>query len=341
MLRELKEAHLRPTLLGFTSKPNGTTTTTTFGQGDVSTSSSSAGTSSLTIKTPSHRSNGSASEMVVIGSPSREIPTDGLYVDTAGGAVGPSTVALRNVNSAGSAVNNSTLYGLVCVWASPSTDICSPYQHVMGTSRAPRLMGFRVNSGGSISVGSMLATGTNPSTGVNTLTFSRAYGHAPTAVACAIATTQKTTSISSISASAVSIHSMSSAPAAENNASYVLVYGFDSLEQQGGRRHSPVLVPSRKPRFIAGEVIISTNTIAIGTGEFTYAKNGTGDVSLTWVTPFKREPIVVVTGQGCRAQLHSNASTTTCRVLTFDAGGAAVDGEFFLMVLGSDDVVEY
>lgn len=102
----------------------------------------------------------------------------------------------------------------------------------------------------------------------------------------------------------------------------------------------------RNPRLL-GFKVTGTGTAAINQGVFdaTLVDNGTGDWTLTWVVPYARAPIPVVSALASAGDIIfcvKAVSSTSCQINGFDAtdGTTAKDGIFFLQVLGYDSVDE-
>lgn len=95
----------------------------------------------------------------------------------------------------------------------------------------------------------------------------------------------------------------------------------------------------RLPRLHAFRVD-GTGTASILAGSFdaSLVDNGTGDYTLTLLKPFARLPVAVGSAIGATAAVVqlSAVTSSTVRVLCFDAAGAAVDADFHLMVMGYD-----
>jgi carbon monoxide dehydrogenase subunit G len=120
----------------------------------------------------------------------------------------------------------------------------------------------------------------------------------------------------------------------------MVVYGDDSKDENWGMSRL-VEVPQIKPRMECFRISGSgAASIALGSTDATLVDNGTGDYSLTWTKAFAREPVVIVTAKAGRAQVHSTATTTAARVLSFNAAGSATDDDINVLVIGYDYVTE-
>lgn len=82
----------------------------------------------------------------------------------------------------------------------------------------------------------------------------------------------------------------------------------------------------RNPRIIAVQLAWSGGVPSVVSGlggsDVTVTDNGTGDVTLTWVKPFRRAPIVVATPMSATGDaivtLQAQPSVTACRLLVWD-----------------------
>lgn len=220
------------------------------------------------------------------------------------------------------------------------TDRTSPYQGVTNTARSPRIMGFKISSAGAAAIGGTQSSSVSKATSVYTTTFARAFGRDCMVFCTPIAAAQKACNVTAVSASACSVATFSSAEAAEDNSFYMLVVGWDAKDEQwGGNKR--IQVPQLKPRLETFRVSGSgTAAIALGSTDASLVDNGTGDYSLTWTTPFAREPIVICTAKAGRAQCLSAATTTGVNIGSFGATGTAADDDINVFVLGYDSSME-
>lgn len=270
------------------------------------------------------------------------------FTDIADGGYGtyeqaPSSdeIVAETLDASGSGNDGKAFIMSVDFW-SENTDRCSPLQTVKTSSgRSPRMMGFHISSAAAMTIGGTQAT-VAKALSVYTLTFSRAFSRACMVWVTPIATLQKAARVTAVSASAASIATFSAAEAAEDNAFYALVLGWDSPDQQWGRSSEKAIqVPQLKPRMETFLVDgTGTAELDIGSGDATLVDNGTGDYSLTWTKPFARAPIVITTALSGRAQCLSAASTTGVNIGSFDAGGSAADDNISVLVLGMDSTME-
>lgn len=96
---------------------------------------------------------------------------------------------------------------------------------------------------------------------------------------------------------------------------------------------------TRYPRIVYGTVDSTGPTIIRGVG-FTVAKNGTGDVTLTFDPPFSDVPVITTCGRidaasGGGVILRRGAATaSTVRLVGRDLTGAAADGEMDFEAIG-------
>ena len=97
------------------------------------------------------------------------------------------------------------------------------------------------------------------------------------------------------------------------------------------------------PRLIAFKVDgTGTAALVIGSKDAALADNGTGDYTITLNKPFARIPVAVATpitaGAVCEI---AQATASTIQILVKDTAGAALDGDFHLLVHGFDAEDEY
>jgi len=333
MLRSLQHPHLRPYLTAFkittTSTPS---ISVDVGAGDVTASArNSAGKSTLTPYRAAIRAG------VVCATPGADIADGGIGTyDT-----DPSGTAIVSefLGASGSG-DDGTGYVMALNYLNEYTDRVSPQQSVKHSAINGRLMGFRVSLAGAAAVGSSQASSVGVAASVYTVTYNRAYGRGSIVLATPIAAAQKAVKVTAASATACSVATFDSSEAAEDNAFYLMVLGWDAHHESWGLDRT-LQVPQLRPRLEAFRVSGSgTAAIALGTDDATLVDNGTGDYTLTWAKAFEREPIVIATAKAGRAQLAAAASSTAANILTFNAAGSAADDDFCLFVLGYDSVTE-
>lgn len=334
MLRSIQHPHIRPIVIG------GTVTTVStpsisidVGAGDFSASArNSAGKGTLTRNIPVIRPG------IVIGSVGASIANGGYFTyDTDPSAA---SVVGEALGAAGSG-DDGTFDFLSLDYRNEFTDRASPLQTLNASTHGMRVIVARVAAAGTIALGSSHFSSISLASSVYTLTFANAFARTPLVFACPIAAAQKAYRVTSKSASACDISTFSAAEAAEDNAFYVVIVGWDRKDDTWGRERA-VQIPTRKPRAEAFRVTDSgTAAIALGSTDATVVDNGTGDYTLTWTKAFLTEPIVIPVGKAGRAQLASNASTTAANIVTFNATGSAADDDFCALVIGADSLDTY
>ena len=94
-------------------------------------------------------------------------------------------------------------------------------------------------------------------------------------------------------------------------------------------RHGFLSDQKANPRAVCGRVnTASAGTILDGSG-FTITRNGTGDLTVTFSTPFSSVPVVVATSEWNETWVDAaNQTVSAVRVLLADATGTAKDGIF-------------
>lgn len=333
MLRTIKHPHLRPYLQGFkwttAATPSGTCN---IGAGDLtSITRNAAGRVSLVHKTPYSR-NG-----IVVCSPSTSYSA-GAYGTYNTDGNGTTDVAAC-LNAAGSAAEG-TGYSLHLNWASDLTDSVSPLQGLLNSARSPRLLAFKIASSGSVTIGGRQGTVSKASS-VYTITFANAFGRAPIVVAVPEGTsTQKSCKVDSVTAYNCAISTYDASEAAEDNAFHVFVLGWDSSDEQY-QMGRVLQTPQLQPRLLGVQIEGSTGTVSLTVGKTVVSStdNGTGDYTLTFTKAFQRAPVVIASGKDSRAQIHS-ATSSACRILTFNATGSAADSDVNVLILGFDSADE-
>jgi len=212
----------------------------------------------------------------------------------------------------------------------------SQVQRVTNACRSPRLMAFKISAAGAAAIGGTQSSSVAIASSVYTTTFTNAFGRDCMVFCTPIAAAQKACNVTAVSASACTVAAFSDAEVAENNDFYMIVLGWDSKDEQWGMAKA-IQIPQLKPRMEAFRISGSgTAALALGSTDATLVDNGTGDYSLTWNTPFAREPIVIVTAKANRAQCLSAATATGVNVGSFGATGGAADDDINVLVIGYD-----
>lgn len=213
---------------------------------------------------------------------------------------------------------------------------------------SPRIELFKVTPHATtpvISIGAGKATLTRNDTGDYTITFKKAFAASEVIAACLpICATAAFAQPVSCSATAVRVLASAAGSASDANPFYVVIQGSDN-PQYGSRHMRTTRVSDRLPRLIAGHIAYSAGTpsIVCGTGDFTIADTGTGVLTVTFVNPFKREPIVLG-NQDAVGTVTANAAASVDTLIldAWNTAGAATDpGDLHFMAFGYDSADEY
>lgn len=346
MLRALKNAFIAPRLIGFTAtSASGTSCTVGVGADDsVSAACDAAGRSYITLADPFSR------VPVVVGSPLLDnVGASGAVLIDAD----PTISVLKLRTHDGTNGDNGTLHALALGFDSADTSYLAwgrqfaPFT-VKDTICAPRYEVFKVTPHATtpaINIGSAKATLTRNDTGDYTITFKRPFASdSVVAVASVIAATAAHNHIVSATATAVRVLVGAAGSASDDNPFYLVVRGSDS-PVPGARHQKTARLSDRLPRIVAGHVQYSagTPTINVGTGDFTIVDTGTGVLTVAWVNPPEREPIVLVNKNSAGlCTLNAAADTTGCVLNAFNGAGAAADpADLHFMAFMFDDPTEY
>lgn len=259
------------------------------------------------------------------------------------GQVGNTTYPITQYLLNGSAVaDNGQADGLICVWDGGDVVRRSP-QIVTCSQDRTRLIWGSISSSGTVPVGGTDFSVSKTGTGDYTVTFKRAFGRAPRVFVTPVKTTGEATSrVVSRTAASARVVVFDNTNTAADTAFWIVVVGTDSSAETR-RLFAPILNSQRKPRLVAGS-FTDTPTAVVGNGDFTVAKNGTGDYTVTFTDAFKRAPAVLACSSSTSrcVQIHT-VGATSVRLLTYDGAGSAAGtaGHVSFMAFGSDDSVEY
>ena len=338
MLRNVTNAHIRPRLIPFQLTTAATPScTVNIGYGSITaTRSGTAGAGTITPRTPFSRGG-----MLFMGQTS----TTGGYATYNTTTASNSTFAYSMLAAAGGATDGAG-DGFLLGWDSRDSDIFMP-QDVVCVSNYPKVLyGKITGASGAVAIGKGDYICTRVSTGVYTVRFAVCYGTIPVIIATGIsAATASTAKITNKTASGCTVTMATEAGVADQDF-YILTIGQRS-KSDAGRAKTPISSTQRKNRIIA-----ATLTNAGGTWSWTTGQNdfntsitdtGAGDFSIVLRKPFARAPIVIATTTTQRAQCGAAATTSTIRIQTRAAGGAATDtnGITNVFIIGSDDICEY
>lgn len=345
MLRAVKNAFVRPRLLGFKATSLSGACTVNIGTDDVASAASAAtGKSYLTLadvfgRTPvcvaaAVKDAGNASGNALIDAD----PTISLLSLKQHDGTNPADGALmalcfgHDVADAGYYAygRQSAPFTVKSSWNSARVELFKVTPHA--TTPA-------------INIGAGKATLTRNDTGDYTVTFKRPFSSDNVvAVPTAIGSSSANAKIVSATATAVRVIVCTGGSASDAFPFYLAVLGSDN-PQYGARHRKTLRASDRYPRIVAGHVSYSTGTpsITVGTGDFTITDTGTGVLTATFAVPFAREPIVLASQNAVgNVTLNAAATTTGCVLDMFNTGGAATDPtDLHFLVFGFDDADEY
>lgn len=338
MLREVKNAHLKPCLYPLAATSSGSTATAVSGGSDFTLTSGGTGQVTATFKSPLSR----AAVCVATPSSANVAANGSAYLSAA-----PTVAAATLVTQAAGSPDDGTVYAILCPFGSNETLSFQHDAHVVRSSvDRPILHAFKVDTttSGTINIGARHASISRAGTGDVTLTFSRPFGGSQVvAVATPILGTRAEIGIHSISATAVRVK-LTVAGTGTDGSFYLMVLGSDSRDSVWGRRRI-VENTQRHPRFMPIVITYTAGApaVTVGSGLVTLTDTGTGDVALAFAKPFKREPIVVASSVGAGLVTVKAAATASgVSITNFDTGGSAADPTaIHLFVLGFDDATEY
>ncbi len=342
MLRELKSNKLAPFLLAFKVTNTAGVPSLSTGKNDATITDAGTGLYGLNIK------DGWSRSPVVVASPDTD-GTAGGYVCLNGSNATTIYNELNPLNASGSA-EDASCYAILLGWKNRSSSR-SMLQEVNCSRFQTRLIVGQVNSDGTKAIGGSSFTSSKTSTGVYSITFKGGFRYAPVVVATSVSTSAPfSAAISSVTSAAASIATRNTGGSAADVAFNFIALGTDSEGGAEGDRNGRVLVGQRKPRLLAFRCVDAAGTpsLSIGSEDGTVADSGagTGDWTITFNEPFKRQPIVLVTGMSTaggsrRGHVHS-ASSTSVRIQNFSAGGTLTDADSLnVLVIGFDDATEY
>jgi hypothetical protein len=345
MLRTLKHAINSPRLLGVKATTAALVSTVNISSDDVvSAVSAATGKSVLTIGDVFQRAG------VVVGAAYSSLGTRPYCKISATPTFDTATITTNNNNTDTDGVVNALILG----YDSEESDYLGyvgqqiPRFPVFNAWNSPRIEVFKVTPHATtpaINIGSGRATLTRNGVGDYTLTFKRAFA-SDNVVAVPTVISSSAGSAAPVSTSALAARVLCTVAGSASDAVpfYVVVQGSDN-PQYGARHRRATKVSDRLPRLIAGRVTYSAGTpsIVLGTGDFTIADTGTGQLGVTFNNPFAREPIVIANQDLAGAvTVNAAASVSAVQLNTFNNAAAATDaGELHFLVIGFDDVDEY
>lgn len=264
-----------------------------------------------------------------------------------------STLDIETLNASG-VLEDCGSEGFVVGFRSLSTNLVRP-QLVKSSRVGLVVRGVQIDTTTpTVNIGKGEVTVSKAGTGDVTLTLSRGFSTVPIC---------KVTPISAAGASLCPLISTKSTSGGKitirillKNTSGVLTDGIFNLimieslskEVSGSSAGGPVQNTQRKPRLLVLRANCqATPSFTFGSEDATIADSGlgTGDMTITYRQPFRREPIVVATGisvvQNIRCSIVSSSSSALRLQLRL-ANTTLADGDgASIFVLGSDDPSEY
>ena len=333
MLREVVTPHNRPKILTCQLTTASGTGTAIIGSDDISSVSVVSSQPTANLKRPFART---AIMAVAAGT--------GVG---AGGFGGIATIqAASNLvpyfaNNSGTSVD-ATGDVLALGYDSSVTTLCMNQRVESTKIRARCIWGKITGTTGAVSIGTGDFTCIRTGTGAYTVNFRETFCRTPIVLLTGIAAagTVRAPIIGTKTATSVTVTIANQAGTASDGDFYISVWGQASRDEQGGRfrylRNS-----QRKPRMLGARVTVAGPTLTVGSEDFTLVKNGTGDFTLTYRTPFRRECAVFGGSRSNRFQVISSSSTAI-NINTLAAGAGSADPTSFdVIVIGSNDPSEY
>lgn len=333
MLREVVTPHNRPKILTCQLTTASGTGTAIIGSDDISSVSVASSQPTANLKRPFART-----------------AIMGLTAGTGVGAGGFATIAtvqsastlVAAWNNAGGTSVDATGDILALGYDSSVTTLCMN-QRVESTKIRPRcIWGKITGSTGAVAIGVGDFACTRTGTGAYTVNFKETFCRTPIILLTGIATggTVRAPVIGTKTATSVTVTIANQAGTASDGDFYISVWGQTSRDEQGGRfrylRNS-----QRRPRMLGARVTVAGPTLTVGSEDFTLVKNGTGDFTLTYLRPFRRECAVFGGSRSNRFQVISSSSTAI-NINTLAAGAGSADPTSFdVIVIGSDDPSGY
>lgn len=345
MLRALKHAFSSPRLLAVKATSSGGACTVNISPDDIaSAASASTGKAYLTLGDVFSR------PPIVCGSPfSGNVGASGaLLIDA-----DPTELLVSLLTHDGTSADDGSLNAFILGYDAYNSDYLAygsqlaPFP-VKNAWNSPRFELFKVTPHATtpvINIGGAKATVTRNDTGDYTITLLRPFSSdAVIAAGAVICTTAAHFHVVSCTATAIRVLVGASGSASDANPFYLVVQGSDN-PQYGSRQRKTTRVSDRLPRLIAGHVAYSGGTPSIvkGTGDFTLTDTGTGVLTVTFVNPYLREPIVLANKNSAGlVTLNAAAGVSGIVLNQFDGVGAAADAvDLHFMVFGFDSSDEY
>lgn len=352
MLREVRHPHVGLRIIPFSFTLSAGTPTLVAGLGSLAMTDGGVGVYTLTA----NRAFMARPGVLITRNQSSLGAAEGMArFDVRGSNSTNAAFRLNALNDDAGAAEDCGINGLIIgtdAQSNQSEDIV-PYQKVKCEwDRAVIIGGSVQGSIPQVDIGKKDFSVTKNGTGDYTVTFLRPFGSNPIITvnswtACSCKILRDTAGDLSPTQCRLLFTNIDSG-AAEDAIFNIMVLGTLSTMPQHNVR-SVLQNTQRKPRLLYFEVNPSagTSTISIGGKDATLTDNGAGDFTLTFTTPFARQPVAVA--QGMLADTTDNdaiiisQTASAIRIKCCNiSGGAGLDGEKVgVLVLGSDDATEY
>lgn len=338
MLRELLHEHIASLIAGATLTTTATPAASFSigGQFFTSIARAAAGTGTLTLKGPFART-----PLVVGVGSSVDVSTSGGCF--ARGTAPTTSVLTTKTGNGSSATDDGTCHVWTLGWGSSDANNVK-VQRVDSPHVAPRVEVVKINgSAGTLAFGGGFARLTKNGTGDYTLTFKRSFARTPIPMASSQtgSTASRQPLIASVSAEAVRVICTNLGGTAEDQNVYVGLYGSDCTHESA-RGHAPVENSQRKPRLLAfGITNAGSPSVSVNSVDGSVALNATGDITVTFAKPFKREPALFVSGLSTRACIHTGAAASARIATRGVTSDSLANDDVHLIAIGFDDASEY
>jgi len=246
-------------------------------------------------------------------------------------------------NQAGTAVDG-TFQAISFGFNSADLSLCQN-QKVASSGNAERIIYCRVTgSSGAVVFGATDFRVTKTATGTYSVVFRRSFSQTPTVIPTGISTAGAADGrVTNLTAEGCTITMAAASTTPSDLDFYLVVVGQDS-RSDAGREKSSIQSSQRKPRIVVGQITNTggTPTLTVGgaTGGIDFTNltdNGTGDFSVTIASPFARQPAIIVSSTGQRANIHS-FSNNIIRMQTRAGNGTLTDltGVTSFLCIGTD-----
>ena len=270
------------------------------------------------------------------------IATPGGYV--LGSSPANSTFGVSTFNAAGSATD-AVIHALAVGWDTTETlgsrasyDISCPMPMLVDV--------FKVQGTGTaaVTIGGLRASLVDNGTGNYTLTFNDpAHNPSTTYIPNVVGTTCAVACVAPSGNNALNVRTYNSSGTLVDADFYLYCFKRENITLYGDLR-IPLETSQNRGRVHFYRITVTGGVPALTHAPYgtTITDNGVGDFTVTYPpgSAFAREAIVM-TGGGLKTQAHSS-STTSFRVLNFNAAGSATDpATMDALVLGFDDVSQF